>query len=174
MRIIFRTPSSTAFGRARYLDNNDERVDLRGGRKGDQGRATRSALAIDRLIDRGLSERKRLGGRVAQRKKDGEAQGVFGPELLPSEDEGRSGRKGGREHLPASSGQAPEGGVGEDIRRSRRERPLSSGSELQVLSSEAEGAGGAEQAERARERGASSCFDDFAPFGSWWGKASLS
>merc|ERR1711934_265825 len=43
---------------------------------------------------------------------------------------------------------------------SSTERPLSPGFELQVLSSEAEGAGGADEAERAGERKASSYFED--------------
>ena len=72
---------------------------------------------------------------------------------------GEKASQRGREH-PAS-GQAPAGGVGENPRQPRRERPLSSGSELQVLSSEAKGAGGAAEAKRAWERGASSfCFED--------------
>merc|ERR1711934_963063 len=71
--------------------------------------------------------------------------------------EGRLQRCRGRER-PASSGQAPTGCVGEDSRPPRRERPLPPGSELQVLSSEAEGAGGAGRPEQEMHR--SSCFED--------------
>merc|ERR1711970_311169 len=73
--------------------------------------------------------------RVAD-KEDAEAKGDFGPELLPSQEGGRRQREGGRER-PAF-GQAPAGGLGEDPRPPRRERPLPPGSELQVLSPEAE------------------------------------
>ena len=71
--------------------------------------------------------------------------------------------------------EAPEGSVGEDFRRAQRERPLSPGSELQVLSSKAGGAGGAVGAEPAVGGVASSCFEDGSQAeGLWQERASVS
>ena len=93
---------------------------------------------------------------------DGEVKGVFG--LTPSDQE-QGGRRKTRSEVRRehpTSRQAPKRRVGENPRRARRERPLSLGSELQVLSSEAGGAGGAVEAARAREREVSTCFEDDA------------
>merc|ERR1711934_1125671 len=91
-------------------------------------------------------------------KEDGEAKGIF--DLKPQDQkqggQRRARRERGREG--PESGQAPARAMGEDPRRARRERPLPSSSELQVLSSEAEGAGGAGRPEQEMHR--SSCFED--------------
>merc|ERR1711934_1213705 len=124
---------------------------------GDRRRETRSALpsalAIE-LAPAGLSVDTRRG-----EKEDGEAKGSFN--LRPQDQEqGGQRTRGERGRERSTSGQAPAGDLGQGLRRVGRERPLSPGSELQVLSSEAEGAGGADGAKRAWEREASSCFED--------------
>ena len=81
--------------------------------KGDRGRETTthaSERTIDRSIDKAPASRSTRRG---EKKEDGEAKGSFGPELLPSQEEGRSRREGGRE-CPAS-GQPSAGGVGQDL-----------------------------------------------------------
>ena len=101
------------------------------------------------ILIQGRLEYGLLCRRIAE---DGEVKGVFG--LTPSDQE-QGGRRKTRSEVRRehpTSRQAPKRRVGENPRRARRERPLSLGSELQVLSSEAEGAGGADgegEAERA-------------------------
>ena len=110
-----------------------------------------------RSIERS-SERCLLGRRVSE-KEDGEEKEIFGLRP-PDQEQGCQGetRSGGGREYPGS-GQAAAGAVGEDPRPPRRERPLPLGDELQVLSSEAEGAGGAGDA----ERGSSSYFENYSP-----------
>ena len=111
------------------------------------------------ILIQGRLEYGLLCRRIAE---DGEVKGVFG--LTPSDQE-QGGRRKTRSEVRRehpTSRQAPKRRVGENPRRARRERPLSLGSELQVLSSEAGGAGGAVEAARAREREVSTCFEDDA------------
>ena len=135
-------PSSLESGGA---SANGERDDLRDGSEGDRGRETRSAVPSALASEQASSSRSTRRGE----KEDGEAKGIFGLRS-PDQERGcrRKTRGEGCRELQAS-GQAPAGGVGEDIRYTRRGQPLPPGSELQVLSSEAEGAGGADEAEGA-------------------------
>ena len=59
----------------------------------------------DTKISQDRYEGRFLGELVAEKEEGGRAKGIFGPELLPSQVEGRSRCEGGRER-PAS-GQAP-------------------------------------------------------------------
>ena len=137
----FRGDSRQPRGRARCFDNGERA--RRPPRRREGGPRTREE---ERTYER-ASERRLFGRRVAE-DEDGEAKEIFGNSFTPTDlVEGQAGRDGGREQ--AASGQAPARGVREDPRPPRRERPLPSGSELQVLSSEAGGAGGADEAGRA-------------------------